>query len=137
MIDIPQGANYSGQPIYALRCLTDPGNNPALRAKVVIGGCQTLYSQAWTYRRGELIHGRLCLTDKGNAGLRGKLILYTCSGSADQVWTYHPEGPEGEFALKSHGGKLCLDDPKTSVRFGTQLIVYTCNGGVSQRWYQG
>ena len=136
-LDIPQGTNYSGQPVYAVRCLTDPGNNPALRAPVVIRGCEDLYSQTWTFRNGELIHGRYCLTDKGNGGIRTKLILYTCTGAADQVWTYRPGGehaPDGEFVLKAHGGALCLDDPKTSTANGTQQIVYRCTGGNDQRW---
>lgn len=140
MIAIPQGANYSGQPIYALRCVTDPGNNPALRAPVVIRGCEVLYSQAWTFSNGELIHGRYCLTDKGNGGAGSKIILYTCTHAADQVWTYRPLGvaaPEGEFVLKSHSGRLCLNDPRTSVAYGTQLIVSACSGGNSERWYTG
>lgn len=140
MIDIPQGANYSGQPIYALRCLTDPGNNPKLRAPVVIRGCEVLYSQAWTLSKGELIHGRFCLTDKGNGGAGSKIILYTCTGAADQIWTYRPakpSAPDGAFVLKAHGGRLCLNDPRTSIANGTQLTVNTCNGGNSQRWYTG
>jgi Ricin-type beta-trefoil lectin domain len=138
MNDIPQGANYSGQPIYDLRCLADPGNNPALGTKAVIMGCETLYSQAWTYRNGELIHGKYCLTDPKNGGIRTKLVLYTCTGAADQLWTYHQvlaHAPEGEWILKAHGGSMCLDDPKTSVTPGTQLIVFTCNGGQPQKWY--
>ena len=140
MIAIPQGANYSGQPIYALRCVTDPGNSPALRAPVVIRGCEVLYSQAWSVSNGELVHGRYCMTDKGNGGSGSKVILYTCAHAADQVWTYRPMGPsapEGEFVLKSHGGRLCLDDPRTSVAYGTQLIVHTCDGDNGQRWYTG
>lgn len=136
-IDIPQGTNYSGQPIYAIRCLTDPGNNPARGTPAVIRGCEDLYSQTWTYRNGELIHGRYCLTDKGNGGMRTKLILYTCTGAADQRWTYRPSGPsapDGAFVLKARGGRLCLDDPKTSTANNTQQIVYTCTGGNDQRW---
>jgi hypothetical protein len=138
MIDIPQGANYSGQPIYALRCLSDPGNNPALRTPAAIEGCDVLYSQAWTSSRGELVHGRYCLTDKGNGGARSKVILYTCTHAADQTWTYRtprPNAPEGEYVLKAHGGRLCLEDPKASVKNGTQLIVDTCNNNTGQRWY--
>ncbi len=136
-IEIPQGTNYSGQPVYAVRCLTDPGNNPARGAPVVIRDCEDLYSQTWSFRNGELIHGRYCLTDKGNGGIRTRLILYTCTGAADQVWTYRPGGahaPDGEFVLKAHGGRLCLDDPKTSTANNTQQIVYTCTGGNDQRW---
>lgn len=140
MIDIPQGTSASGQPIYALRCLTDPGNSPKLRAPAVIRGCEVLYSQAWTLSKGELVHGRFCLTDKGNGGPGSKVILYTCTHAADQVWNYRPMGPnapEGQFVLKAHGGRLCLNDPKTSIANGTALIVSTCNGGNSQRWYTG
>jgi hypothetical protein len=136
-LDIPQGTNYSGQPIYAVRCLTDPGNNPALRAPVVIRDCEDLFSQTWSFHNGELVHGRYCLTDKGNGGIRSKMILYTCTGAADQIWTYRlgsAHAPDGEFVLKSHGGGLCLDDPKTSTANNTQQIVYTCTGGNDQRW---
>lgn len=136
-IDIPQGTNYSGQPIYAIKCLTDPGNNPARGTRAVIRGCEDLYSQTWTYRNGELIHGRYCLTDKGNGGARTKLILNTCTGAADQVWIYRPMGPhapDGEFVLKARGGRLCLDDPKTSTADNTQQIVANCTGGNDQRW---
>ena len=138
ILDMPEGANYSGQPQYAVRCLADPGNNPAQRAKVVVTGCETLFSQAWTFSNGELIHGRLCLTDPHNGGIRSKLIMYTCTGAADQIWTLgQASGAEAEFVLKAHGGRLCLDDPKKSTRYGTQVIVYSCNNGVSQRWNLG
>jgi hypothetical protein len=135
MIDIPQGANYSGQPIYALRCLTDPGNNPANRVPVQIRGCEVLYSQSWTFSNGEIMHGRYCMTDKGDGGSGSKVILYTCSHAADQVWTYRARGPEGQYVLKAHGGTLCLTDPRTSTANGTQLIVSGCAGGNSQKWY--
>ena len=36
--------------------------------------------------------------------------------------------------LKSHGGTLCLDDPRSSTKNGTQLIVYTCKDSANQRW---
>jgi hypothetical protein len=36
--------------------------------------------------------------------------------------------------LKSHNGKLCLDDPANSKANGTQLIVYTCKNTANQRW---
>lgn len=135
MIDIPQGANYSGQPIYALRCLTDPGNNAANRSPVQIRACEVLYSQAWSFSRGEIVHGRYCMTDKGDGGSGSKVILYTCSHSADQTWTYRARGPEGQYVLKAHGGTLCLTDPRTSTANGTQLIVSRCTGGNSQKWY--
>jgi hypothetical protein len=135
---IPQGTNYSGQPIYDDVCLADPGNNPALGAKVEIMACQTLFSQAWTYRGGELIHGRYCLTDPRSGGIRTKLILWTCTGAADQLWTYQgTHATDGEWSLRAHSGSMCLDDPKTSVSNGTQLIVYTCNNGQSQKWFIG
>jgi len=141
MLDIPLGKDRSGQPHYALRCLTDQGNRAAVRDKAVLEGCGPLNSEAWVFHNGELIRGRLCLTDKGNGGLRSKVILYTCSGAADQVWAYRQPGQsrtaEAEFILKSHGGRLCLDDPKTSIANNVQLIVYTCNGGNSQRWIMG
>lgn len=137
MIDIPEGANYSGQPVYALRCLTDPGNNPKIRTPVVIRDCEILYSQAWTLSKGELVHGRYCATVKGDGGNGSKVILYTCSRSADQTWTYRARGPEGEYVLKAHGGRLCLTDPRTSTANNTQLIVATCTGANSQRWYTG
>lgn len=138
LIDIPQGADFAGNPIYALRCVTDPGNSPKLRAPAQITGCGTLYSQAWTFSKGELVHGRYCLTDKGNGGAHSKIILYTCSHAADQVWKYRtagPNAPEGEFVLKSHGGGLCLEDPRISVKSGTQLIVDKCNNNNGQKWY--
>lgn len=139
LIDIPQGADFSGNPIYALRCVTDPGNNPKRGAPAQITGCSTLYSQAWTFSNGELVHGRYCLTDKGNGGAHSKIILYTCSHAADQVWKYRtagPSAPEGEFVLKSHGGRLCLEDPRISVKSGTQLIVDGCNSKYNgQKWY--
>ncbi len=137
MIDIPTGTDGGGRPLYALRCLTDQGGKDALRDKAVMGGCQTVYSQAWAYRNGELIRGRLCLTDRGNGGIRTKLVLYTCTGAADQLWTHRGGAAEAAFVLKARGGRLCLDDPKKSTAVGTQVIVYTCNGGISQRWYLG
>jgi hypothetical protein len=31
---------------------------------------------------------------------------------------------------------VCLDDPASSTKNGTQLIVWTCKDSANQRWYQ-
>jgi hypothetical protein len=36
--------------------------------------------------------------------------------------------------LKSHSGKLCLDDPGHSKNNGTKLEVYACKDTANQRW---
>ena len=41
----------------------------------------------------------------------------------------------GEFVLRARGGRLCLDDPASSTRNGTQLIVYRCFNAANQRWH--
>ena len=65
-----------------------------------------------------------------------KIVLWSCNKTAAQNaendhWTHESNG---EYVLKSHNGKLCLDDPANSKANGTQLIVYTCKDTANQRW---
>ena len=42
--------------------------------------------------------------------------------------------PNGEYVLKSHGGKLCLTDPAKATKNGTQLTAATCANTANQHW---
>jgi hypothetical protein len=61
------------------------------------------------------------------------VILYTCNGAANEIWSHLANG---EYKLKARGGTVCLDDPASSTKNGTQLIVWTCKDSANQRWYQ-
>jgi hypothetical protein len=67
----------------------------------------------------------------GNAGNGGKVILYTCTKAENNLWSHRSNG---EYALKSHGGKLCLTDPGSATKNGTQLTVANCKNTANQRW---
>ena len=108
------------------KCLDDKFNSSANRAVVVIWSCSgSDQAENWKFSNSEFIHNGKCLNDQGNGGSRSKVILWTCNGASNEKWS---ELANGELKLQSHGGTLCLDDPASSTKNGTQLIVYTCHG---------
>jgi hypothetical protein len=111
---------------YAGKCVDDANNSSAHGAKVQLWGCNGNPSQRWAFSDGQLVHNGLCLTDKD-----GRVLLESCSRASDDLWTHKSNG---EYVLKAHSGRLCLDDPRASSKNGTALIVYTCNGNANQRW---
>jgi Ricin-type beta-trefoil lectin domain len=114
------------------KCLDDKFNSSANRAVVVIWSCSgTDQAENWRFTSNELIHNNKCLNDQGNGGSRSKVILWTCNGASNEKWS---ELANGELKLQSHGGTVCLDDPASSTKNGTQLIVYTCHDSANQKW---
>ena len=114
------------------KCVSDKGNRSANRTKIIIWTCSgTDQAENWKFSNNEFIHNGKCLNDQGNAGIRGKVILYTCNGASNEKWL---ELANGELELQSHGGNLCLDDPRSSTTNGTQLILYTCTDTANQKW---
>ena len=127
----------SAPPVHPIKgfdgkCVDDNGNSSANRSKIQIWGCSgTDQAENWTFTNGEFVHNGKCMNDKGNGGIRSKVILYTCNGASNEKWS---ELANGELMLKSHNGTLCLDDPRSSTKNGTQLIVYTCTDAANQKW---
>jgi hypothetical protein len=124
----------SVRPIKGLdgKCVDDKRNSSANGAEIVIWTCSsTDQAQNWKFSSNELIHNGKCMNDQGNAGLRGKVILYTCNGASNEKWNVLANG---EIQLQGHGGNLCLDDPRSSTKNGTQLILYTCTDAANQKW---
>ena len=109
---------------------TTPGTVPRSWAKVQIWSCANDASQQWSFTGGELKHGTLCLNDQGNAGNGGHVMLWNCNGASNEVWKHTSTG---EYVIAKLNG-LCLDDPASSTRNGTQLDVYRCHNGSNQRW---
>ena len=103
----------------------------ATGAKVETAACHNGAAEQWAFSHGELVHGKACMTDKGNAGNGGNVVLGKCTGAASQVWTHNSRQ---EYVLSSHGGTLCLTDPGSSKKAGTQLVVATCRNTASQHW---
>ena len=114
---------------YGGKCADDNGNSSAVRAKVQIWSCVNDPSQQWSFTGSELKHGNLCMNDQGNKGNGGHVILWTCNGAPNEVWKHTSSS---EYVLKSNG--LCLDDPASSTRNGTQLELYRCHNGPNQHW---
>jgi hypothetical protein len=114
-------------------CLQDTGDSAARRTTITIWKCNpTAPAQGWTYKGDELkIHGDMCVNAKGPGTSGSKVILWPCNGSANEIWVHKSNG---EYVLKANGGKLCLDDPASSTKNGTQLIVYTCRNTRNQHW---
>jgi Ricin-type beta-trefoil lectin domain len=127
----------AGPPVHPIKgfdgkCVSDKGNSSANRTKIIIWNCSgTDQAENWKFSSNELIHNGKCLNDQGNGGIRSKVILYTCNGASNEKWL---ELANGELQLRSHGGNLCLDDPRSSTTNRTQLIVYTCNDKANQQW---
>jgi len=126
-----------GPPVHPIKgfdgkCVSDKGNSSANRTKIIIWNCSgTDQAENWKFSNNEFIHNGKCMNDQGNGGIRSKVILYTCNGASNEKWL---ELANGELELKSHGGNLCLDDPRSSTTNGTQLILYTCTDNANQKW---
>ena len=128
------GGSASVRPVKGFHgmCVDDKGNSSANRAKIIIWTCSgTDQAQSWKFSNGEFIHNGKCLNDQGNGGSRSHVILWSCNGASNEKWS---ELVNGELKLQSHGGTLCLDDPRSSTTNGTQLIVYTCTDSANQKW---
>jgi Ricin-type beta-trefoil lectin domain len=127
----------SGPPVHPIKgfdgkCVSDKGNSSANRTKIIIWNCSgTDQAENWKFSNNEFVHNGKCLNDQGNGGNRSKVILYTCNGASNEKWL---QLANGELELRSHGGNLCLDDPRSSTTNGTQLIVYNCNDNANQKW---
>ena len=114
------------------KCVDDNRNSSANRAKIQIWSCSgTDQAENWTFSNGEFQHNGKCMNDQGNGGIRSHVILWSCDGASNEKWS---ELANGELKLQSHGGTLCLDDPRSSTTNGTQLIVYTCKDSANQKW---
>ena len=117
-------AGYQGM------CAT--ASSSALRAKVQTSACDGDATQNWTLTRGELTHAGKCLNDKGAGGSGSPVVLYGCTHAPDETWSHNSSG---QYVLRAHNSKLCLDDPDSSGRNGTQLTVRTCNSSsAGQHW---
>lgn len=114
---------------YAGRCVDDNGNSSAPRTKIQIWRCTNGASQQWSFSRGELKHGSMCMNVKGRGRSGSPVILWSCTGSGNEIWT---RNAVGEYVLKASG--MCLDDPAYSTANGTQLAVYQCKASANQRW---
>lgn len=116
---------------YGGKCVDDAGNSPANGAKIQLWSCNRTAAQNWSFGNGELIHNGKCANDKNDGGSGSKVILYTCSRASNDLWTHKSNG---EYVLRAHSGRLCLDDPGYSTKNGIQLEVYTCKDSANQRW---
>jgi hypothetical protein len=115
------------------KCLDDKGNSSARRTKIILWTCSsTDKAESWTYTSShELKINGMCLDAKGSAVSRSPLILWSCTAASNEVWK-HTSG--GEYQLKDHDYKLCVNDPGFATRNGTQLMVYSCDSGPNERW---
>ena len=133
----PSPTPVTGGPVHPVKgfdgkCLDDKGNSSANRTAIVIWSCSgSDQAENWKYSNHEFVHNGKCLNDQGNGGSRSKVILYSCNGGSNEKWS---ELANGELKLQAHGGTLCVDDPRSSTKNGTQLIVYTCTDSANQQW---
>jgi Ricin-type beta-trefoil lectin domain len=116
---------------YGGKCVDDTANSRANGTKIELWSCTKTAAQNWAFSGGHLEHNGKCANDKSNGGSGSKVILYTCTRASNDIWAHNSKG---EYVLKAHGGKLCLDDPGYSTKNGTQLVVYTCKDTANQRW---
>jgi len=113
-------------------CADVKGNSSANGTKILVWKCDSSDSaQSWTFSNNELVHNGKCMNDQGDAGSGGHVILYSCSSAGNDKWS---ELSNGEFRLQAHSGTLCLNDPRSSTKDGTQLIVYSCKGSANEKW---
>ena len=114
---------------YQDSCVT--ASSTALRARAGISACNGSTAQDWAFSRGELTASGKCLNDKGSGGSGSPVIMYSCTHAADETWTHNARG---QYVLRAHNGTLCLTDPGSSARNGTQLTVSRCSTSAGQRW---
>ena len=114
---------------YQDTCVT--ASSAAMRAKAVISDCNGSASQNWAFTKGELMHAGRGLNDRGAGGNGSPVIMYSCTHAADETWTHNTRG---QYVLRAHNGTLCLTDPSSSARNGTQLTVSRCSTSAGQRW---
>jgi hypothetical protein len=88
-------------------------------------------SQNWEFTKGELMHADRCLNDKGSGGTGSPVIMYSCTYAPDETWTHNASG---QYVLRAHSNSLCLTDPGSSAKNGTQLTVSRCSSSAGQRW---
>ena len=67
---------------YAGRCVDDNGNSSAPRTKIQIWRCANSASQQWSFTRGELKHGSMCMNVKGKAPQEARS---SCGPAPDQA----------------------------------------------------
>jgi hypothetical protein len=133
----PAGSTSSSAPVHPVvgfggKCVDDKGNSSANGTAIVIWTCSgSDQAENWKFSNSEFVHNGKCLNDKGNGGSGSKVVLYSCNGGSNEKWS---ELANGELKLKSHGGTLCLDDPASSTKNGTQLIVYACRDSANQKF---
>jgi hypothetical protein len=134
----PTPSPTTAHPVYHVargiggKCIDIARNSSSRRAKVEIWSCSSSdAAQALTYSHSSLKHNGMCLNAKGNGKAGSKIILWNCTGSANEVWIHKSNG---EFVLKANGGKLCLTDPGSSTKNGTQLVVAACANSRNQHW---
>jgi hypothetical protein len=115
------------------KCLDDKGNSSAKRTEIILWTCSsTDKAESWTYTSShQLKINGMCVNVKGSAVSRSLLILWNCSTASNEVWKHTSSG---EYQLKDHDYKLCLNDPGFGTRNGTKLIVYSCDNGPNEHW---
>ncbi|HEU5352812.1 MAG TPA: ricin-type beta-trefoil lectin domain protein, partial [Actinocrinis sp.] len=118
---------------------------PADGTAVVLFGCGVGYTQPsacsskcpptgpllpWTLQSdGSLTAAGLCLGIVGGEGATNdgtKVELAECQESLDQQWVVGYDTGGNPRLVNPNSGR-CLDDPGSSVNWGTQLQIYTCN----------
>ena len=114
---------------YAGRCVDDNGNSSAPRTKIQIWRCANSASQQWSFTRGELKHGSMCMNVKGKGAPAARS---SCGPAPDPATRSGRTTPRAEYRLKASG--MCLDYPAYSTTNGTQLAVYHCKDSANQRW---
>jgi beta-glucosidase len=133
----PAGSTSSSAAVHPIKgykgmCVADSGNSSANRSEIQIWTCSsTNQAENWKFSNDELIHNGKCMNDRADAGSGGHVVLYSCSSAANDKWSVLANG---ELQLKAHNGSLCLNDPHSSTKDGTQLIVYKCTDSANEKW---
>jgi hypothetical protein len=111
-------------------CVDDSASQTGNGNPIQLWGCNATGAQAWRlYSNGELVTLGGCMTAASTGWWGSKIQFGTCTGSNQQTWGV---GPDGELVNGAFG--LCLDDPSSSVTWGTQLQVWGCDMTAAQDW---
>jgi GH25 family lysozyme M1 (1,4-beta-N-acetylmuramidase) len=123
--------------VASIMCLNAGASKPG--SSVSISACDGSTAQQWTYAQDNSLRiYSECLTSPTQADTN--VTLQTCAGSALQQWqplyprSVNPLANAENLTLYNPGSGMCLDDPGSSVKAGTNQVVWYCDGNTKEEW---
>jgi hypothetical protein len=114
-------------------CLDDSNAKTDNFNPVGIWQCNGTAAQQWTVDSADSsirVLGKCLDVRNGATGNGTPVGIYDCNRTGAQVWQVRPDS-----SLFNPQSGRCLEDPGSSVAWGTQTQIHDCTGGLDQQWY--